>query len=196
MGGWIKLHRQIIDNENYLSEPFCRNMAWIDLLLLANHENSSFMCRGISVKLKRGQVGYTSENLGKRWKWSRGKVLRYLSALEKQSQITQQKNNVTTLISILNYERYQQNGTTDGTTDGTAISTTERQQTDTNKNDKNYKKNIDYKIVKPNSENFSKKNEEKNGTEFIRAIQASGEDYFCKGLPDSNIEETGLVQRG
>jgi hypothetical protein len=69
--------------------------------------------------------------------WSRGKVRRFLKELEKSDhQIVQQKNNITTLINIINYEQYQGNGTADGTADG--------QQTDsrryTNKNDKNDKK--------------------------------------------------------
>jgi hypothetical protein len=143
MEGWVKIHRKVMDNEDYFCEPFCRNMAWIDLLLLANHKTKFIRIRGIKVEVKRGQIGYTSENLGLRWKWSRGKVLRYLTELQKSKQIVQQKNNVTTLISILNYDKYQDGSTADSTTNGTASSTTERQQTvqqtDINKNVNNEK---------------------------------------------------------
>lgn len=141
--GWIKLHRRITESDSYHAEPFCRIMAWIDLLLLANHDDNFFRVRGVRVDVKCGQVGYTSENLAKRWRWSRGKVIRYLKELESEQQIVQQKNNVTTLISIINYARYQTTGTAMGTTDDTASSTTESQQTvqqtDINKNVKNEK---------------------------------------------------------
>jgi DNA replication protein DnaD len=118
-------------------EPFTRSQAWIDLILLANHKPGVIRVRGNRVDVKRGQVGWSQVALAKRWKWSRGKVRRFLKELEKNDhQIVQQKNNITTLINIINYEQYQGNGTADGTADG--------QQTDsrryTNKNDKNDKK--------------------------------------------------------
>jgi hypothetical protein len=139
--GWIKLHRKIQESANYFDEPFCRNMAWVDMLLLANHDENSFRVRGIKVVVKRGQIGFTHEKLGSRWRWSRGKVLRFLKELQNDMQIVQQKSNITTLISILNYEKYQGYSTTNSTANDTADGTTERQQTvqqtDTNKNVKN-----------------------------------------------------------
>lgn len=108
MSGWIKLHRKITDNPLYFSEQFNRSMAWIDLLLLANHSDNYFFKRGVRVDVKVGQVGYDLDSLAKRWKWSRGKVERFLLMLEKDGQIVRQKNNVTTLISIVNYKEYQQ----------------------------------------------------------------------------------------
>lgn len=108
MSGWIKLHRKITENPLYFSEQFNRSMAWIDLLLLANHTDNYFFKRGIRVDVKIGQVGYDLDSLSKRWKWSRGKVERFLLMLENDGQIVRHKNNVTTLISITNYKEYQQ----------------------------------------------------------------------------------------
>lgn len=108
MSGWIKLHRKITDNPLYFSEQFNRSMAWIDLLLLANYADNYFFKRGVRVDVKTGQVGYDLDSLAKRWKWSRGKVERFLKMLENDNQIVRQKNNVTTLISIVNYKEYQQ----------------------------------------------------------------------------------------
>lgn len=108
MSGWIKLHRKITDNPLYFSEQFNRSMAWIDLLLLANYADNYFFKRGVRVDVKAGQVGYDLDSLAKRWKWSRGKVERFLKMLENDNQIVRQKNNVTTLISIVNYKEYQQ----------------------------------------------------------------------------------------
>lgn len=133
--GWIKLHRKIFDNPMYFSEPFTRMQAWIDLLLLANHSGQYFYIRGNRVDVKRGEVAHSMESLAQRWKWSRGKVLRYISQLENSQMIVQQKSHVITKLSITNYNTYQSDGTTDSTTDGQQTV----QQTDTNKNDKNDK---------------------------------------------------------
>lgn len=131
-GGYILLHRQLIDHPLYFAEPFCRIMAWIDLLLLANHATGYIYVRGNRIEVNRGQVGLSEDTLAQRWKWSRGKVRRFLNELENDQQIVQQKSRVKSLISVVNYDKYQLGSTTDSTTDG--------QQTDTNnKNNKNNK---------------------------------------------------------
>ena len=68
--GWIKLYRQIQENEFYFSEKFTKSAAWIDLLILANRAPKSFYIRGILVSVKSGQVGVSQLTLSKRWKWS------------------------------------------------------------------------------------------------------------------------------
>lgn len=153
MEGYILLHRKIIDNPYYFSEPFTRSQAWIDLLLIANYKDAIFYKRGVKVEVGRGQVGYDSGSLAERWQWSRGKVLRFLIELEKEQQIVQQKNNVTTLISIVNYNIYQIGGTADSTPNGTASSTANGQQTDTN-NKGNKGKGILKEIYSPIFEKF------------------------------------------
>lgn len=133
--GWIKIHRNITENTMYFSEPFTRMQAWIDLLLVANYRESVIYVRGNKVDVKRGQIAKSQDFFATRWKWSRGKVIRFLDELQKCGQIVQQKSNVITLISVVNYEYYQQDGTTDEPqTDGrqynrrTADSTTDEPQ--------------------------------------------------------------------
>ena len=141
--GWIKIHRKIQDTSGYFAEPFCRNMAWIDLLLLANHEDNFFFFFGIRIDVKRGQTGVVIETFCTRWKWSRGKVERFLKELELDNKIVRQKNNITTLISIINYSQYQDNDKAESKANSKANEyQTVKQtitQTDTNKNDKNIK---------------------------------------------------------
>jgi len=121
--------------------------------------------RGVIVPIERGQVGWSQLSLKKRWRWSRGKVKRFLNELETAQQIVQQKNNITSVVSITNYDLYQSNDTTDGTTDGQQTDTKRTangHQTDTkrdtnnknkkeknNKNDNNEKKKdiIPYKEI-------------------------------------------------
>jgi len=162
--GWIKLHRALQDNEMWTSEPFTRGQAWVDLLMLANHAPGFIRKRGVRVEVDRGQVGRSEESLASRWQWSRGKVRRFLKemAQQKDPMIEQQKTNVCSIISIINYDQYQGGGTADGTADDTASSTTDGQQTvqqtDTNK--------------KKQEELRTKKKEKKAPSNFLSA------DYF------------------
>lgn len=108
MEGWIKLHRKISENGLWQCEPFTRGQAWVDLLLLAAHQKSFFYVRGIKVNLERGQLAWGEIKLSERWQWSRTKLRKFLNDMEKEQQIIQQKGNVIQMITIVNYENYQQ----------------------------------------------------------------------------------------
>jgi hypothetical protein len=135
-----------MDNDLWLSEPFTRAQAWIDLLLLANHKKGHIRKRGILIDVERGQVGFSEESLAVRWLWSRGKLARFLRYLRESGSITripvQQNKHLSSLITITNYDLYQSDDTTDRTTD----ETTDGRQTDDkryrNKKNKNEKNEI------------------------------------------------------
>jgi len=107
--GWISLHRKLMDKSLWTSEPFTRGQAWVDLLLLANHKDDYIYVRGNKITIRRGQVGWSQKKLAERWQWNRKKVRKFLKDLEEEQQITQQKNFVTSIIAINNYDDYQQN---------------------------------------------------------------------------------------
>lgn len=158
--GWIKIHRKIMENPMYLSEPFTRMQAWIDLLLIANRKDGFFYIRGNKVIVHRGQIGLSERTLAIRWKWSRGKVSRFLKDLESEHQIEPHKNSVTTLISISNYDEYQCNEPQ------TEPQVSHRQTTDGPKQEKKeYNKKESSTIVEPKkslsltlAENLEKRN--------------------------------------
>jgi len=131
----IKLHRSSQDNEMYFLEPFTKRQAWQDLILTTNHKDWKIIVRWNIIDIKRWENWYSEDTLSTRWKWSRGKVRRYLNYLETIQQIVQHKSKVKSTITIINYEKYQWNDTSDSTTDGHQTV----QQTDTNKNDKKKK---------------------------------------------------------
>lgn len=148
--GWIKLYRSSFNNKHYFSEPFTRWQAWTDLLLIANHTIGWVRIRGIKQEVLRGQIGHSMPILCKRWTWSKGKVLRYLNELRDEHQVVLQKTNITTLISIVNYNKYQTdnianefansiaNNTADSTANGFADSTLTRMiKNDKEENNKN-----------------------------------------------------------
>jgi hypothetical protein len=143
--GWIKLYRSSFENRLYFDEPFTRFQAWIDLLLLANHKDGSFFKRGNIVKVPRGTVARSMKELADRWQWSEAKVSRFINFLESEyiKQVKAQKSNITTLITILNYDRYQIN---EGAELRTNVSTNDAQTT-TYKNVKNDKEDNKIKNI-------------------------------------------------
>lgn len=149
MQGWSKLHRQLLDSPLWLSEPFTRGQAWVDLFSLASHSPSHFRVRGIRIDVDRGQLAYSELTLSTRWKWSRGKVRRFLRELENDQMLATKQDNKTTIITILNYDKYQGEENDDDTANGTASGTPNGQQTDTFKNVKNekHKKNPEDRIL-------------------------------------------------
>lgn len=123
-GNWFKIHRDIFDNQMWLSEPFTKSQAWIDIIGNANHKDGVFWVRGIKIEVKRGQIAWSELTMMKRWKWGRKKVRNFISYLKKEQQIKHDTiYKITTIISIINYNKYQ-----DDTTKGTTEDTTEEQQ--------------------------------------------------------------------
>lgn len=140
--GYIKLYRKVSGNPMWTAEKFTRGQAWIDLIMLTNHKDGNIRVRGVKVTVRRGECGWSVLSLANRWKWSRGKVQRFLDELQTEQQIVQQKNNITTLIKIINYDAYQSSSTTDST----ICDAPNGHQTDTNNNEKNDKEDITDKI--------------------------------------------------
>lgn len=145
MNGWIFLHRQLLDHELWLKQPFTWGQAWVDLLLLANHKETTIWIRGNEVPLKRGQVGWSIVSLSQRWRRSDRWVVRLLAALETRGQITVQKSSVTTVITIKNYDPFQ------SPAEQTTEQTTEQKQSRlrTDKNDKNEKNDKNTVLAAP-----------------------------------------------
>lgn len=137
--GWISIYRKIQDSEIWSGEKFTKGQAWVDMILMANHKDKTFFIRGNEVKVKRGQIARAERTFCEKWGWSRGKVRRYFEWLETRHQIVQQKSKLISILTLVNYNKFQQNGTSDSTTDGPQTV----QQTDQNNNvnkDKNDKK--------------------------------------------------------
>lgn len=109
MAGWICLHRDIQEHWVFdFNEPD-KALAWIDLLLLANHNENKFFIKGFLIECKRGQVAQSQLSLQKRWKMSQNKLKRFLVLLKKEGMIDFETNELTTLITICNYSAFQPN---------------------------------------------------------------------------------------
>ena len=124
--GFIKLPRHIIEDSHYFSEPFTRTQAWVDLIILANYQDTTALVRGVKIVVNRGQVCRSITELAKRWKWSRNRVMRFTEGLVDAERLHVQKLPIVNVYTIRDYEEYQGNGaaneatnrSTSGTIDG------------------------------------------------------------------------------
>ena len=137
MPGWIKIHRQIQNCLIWDDKPFNMASAWIDLLLLANHEDKETIFDKKPILVKRGQRITSVRELSARWGWGKDKTLRFLRLLESEKMIVKDSDSRRTLLTIVNYGIYQDCETENET----VIRTLTGQSQATNKNDKNDKNN-------------------------------------------------------
>lgn len=139
--GWITLHRKIQDCWIWEEdEPFDRRSAWIDLLLLANHEDAKVFFDGDLITVQRGQRITSIRKLAERWKWSRTKVTKFLDILEKDGMITRRSDTKKTLLTIENYGIYQDVASPEKPQKGHREAA-EKPQKSTNNNDKTMSNN-------------------------------------------------------
>lgn len=137
MPGWIKIHRQIQNCLIWDDKPFNMASAWIDLLLLANHEDKETIFDKKPILVKRGQRITSVRELSARWGWGKDKTLRFLRLLESEKMIVKESDSRRTLLTIVNYGIYQDCENENET----VIRTLTGQSQATNKNDKNDKNN-------------------------------------------------------
>ena len=170
MQGYIKIHRKI--QECWLwQDKFSKGQAWIDLLLRANHKDNKICINGELINIPRGTFFTSIEKLKEAWKWDRKTVMSFLTLLENDNMIVQERTPKGTTLTIVNYEVYQDNNfsldtQTDNTMDRGMDNRTDI-KTDTNNNDNNdknekndnniiKKKNNKKKKLPPYSDEFEK----------------------------------------
>lgn len=151
--GYFIIDRSLMDNPIWQNRPFAYGQAWVDLIMLANHKNVKQLKNGKIQTFKRGTVNRSIMSLAERWGWTRKAVRKFLKILETDQMVSvlASTNGATrgTTITLLNYDKYQNLGTTKETTTGS----TRAQQRDNNgtttghkqimkKNEKNEKNDV------------------------------------------------------
>ena len=114
--GWIKTYRQILDCWLWTDkEPYDKRSAWMQLLLTANHSDKKIMFNGELIVVKRGQILTSIRTLAEKQKWSYDKTLRFLRLIESDGMIEKESDKFRTLITIVNYEVFQDSPNTERT---------------------------------------------------------------------------------
>lgn len=116
-GTYIYLDRGVLDHWTYKDKPFNRSMAWIDMILIADHTTHVKMWRGKPTTFKRGDVNLSITELAKRWGWSRDKARRFISQLEQDNMVRVNSTTYRTTITIVKYDDFQIKRARDKATD-------------------------------------------------------------------------------
>lgn len=148
--GWIKLHRCVRSNWVWNDKPFNRGSAWLDLLMLVNHQDKKIIFNGILTNVEKGSCITSLRKLSERWGWSISKTKRFFEQLQNEKMLSFKSDTKKTLVTIENWDLYQCSET-EIVTPKENKSKTEEKQKETNKNDKNDKNEkkeyIDLKFV-------------------------------------------------
>lgn len=102
MEGWLKLHYRLLDWE-WHDDPAMFSL-WIHLLLLANYEDKKWH----GIVIKRGQLVTSLASLHEQTGLSVWQIRTCLARLRECEQITSKTTNKYTVITICNYEDYQE----------------------------------------------------------------------------------------
>lgn len=139
--GWISIHRQLQSHWLWEDKPFSRGQAWVDILMLANHDDNKFLLGNELVEVKCGSFITSELKLMERWGWSKAKVRSFLQLLEKDEMIVKKTDRKKTTINVVNYGDFQDSQTTNKPQKDRK-KTTKRPQKDTNNNVNNDNNNI------------------------------------------------------
>ena len=64
--GWIKLHRELLEKPIWYQSSLEQKVILITLLLMANHEERSYIFNGEKIVLKAGQIGTSLERIAEK----------------------------------------------------------------------------------------------------------------------------------
>ena len=119
--GWVPVSRELQDHWMWEDKPFAHGQAWIDLIMLANYEDTKMPYKGEIITCERGTVNLSISYLANRWGWSRDKTRRFLKLLESDGMVTVTATTHRTTITLENYSIYND------------VPATKRQQADSSK---------------------------------------------------------------
>lgn len=105
--GYILTWRSDQDDLLYFSEPFSKYAAWVDLNMMANFEEKSFLLGNEVVNAEVGSVITSELRLMNRWQWGKEKVRNFLKLLEKLDYIERHPDHKKTVIIIKDYSESQ-----------------------------------------------------------------------------------------
>ncbi len=142
--GWVAIYRQLQEHWLWEDKPFSKGQAWIDMLLLANHDDNKFLLGNELVEVKCGSFITSELKLMERWGWSKRKTRTFLDLLQTDEMIVKKSDRKKTTITIVNYSDYAVLRTANEP-QANHERTTSGPRADTNNNDNNENK---YKHIK------------------------------------------------
>jgi len=134
--GWISIHRKMASSWIWEGKPFSYGQAWVDILMECNHAERKQLIKAQLITTKRGQSSNSVGTWAKRFGWTYDMVRHFFKLLESDGMVTKENATVTTILSVCNYDTYQNTAQTKPTQD-TTTAQAEPKQNPTNNNDNN-----------------------------------------------------------
>lgn len=137
MSGYIRLYRGWRDCDAFCDERLSEREAWLWLL-----ENAAYRPakrrngKGEIITIERGQIHVSDRSLASAWDWDKKHVRRFLDRLSDCGMVAQSRDQSGTILSIVNYEKYQSPANDTGTGQGTSEGPAEDQPRTTHKEGK------------------------------------------------------------
>lgn len=105
--GWYLMHRGWQKNGMFKDEPFTEREAFEWMISEATYETKTIAFKGNPVKLTRGQLSHSIRHMADEWGWSKSKIESYLNKLKKWDAIRTDNRTGQNIITICNYDEYQ-----------------------------------------------------------------------------------------
>lgn len=102
---FIKINRKIFNH--WVFDDAWTFKAWIDLIGMANYEESNCVINNQRFSIKRGEILRSYQTLARRWNCSFTKARNFINMLETDGMVTLTNEKIATRIKIANYEDYQ-----------------------------------------------------------------------------------------
>ncbi|MBQ0124970.1 MAG: hypothetical protein KBS59_01430 [Clostridiales bacterium] len=134
--GYINLDRRILDWEHFKDHKAFKLFCVI--LLLAEYEDTELPD---GTELERGQLAISTRKLAEISGLTHKEVRAQLRALERTHETAQLATRKNTIITVLNYDKYQYEGTAEGTQKGTQKGTVCREKEEKEREEKQKRKN-------------------------------------------------------
>lgn len=138
MSGWICLHRGYRLNDAFeeSSDPFHDEHAWVWLLEHAAWRGTYRRGgKGDSIRIERGQIHVSDRQLAAAWHWDKKRVHRFLDRIQLHGMVAQERDHSGTILTICNYEKYQQIPQQSGPSEDQPRTTQEQGKQDTSSNE-------------------------------------------------------------
>lgn len=128
MDGWLKLYRSILDSAVFQDAEILK--VWIWLLCNVAFEQHDTICYGKVITLKPGQIATGRKKIAQCTDLNENKVYRALNALKSLGNIEIKATNKYSIITVVNWDKYQEeNGKrTTGEQQNNSRTTAEEQQ--------------------------------------------------------------------
>ena len=115
MAGTVNISRELWDDTAFADDVFSEREAWVWMISEASWKPRTKRVGDYIVDLGRGQLAHSTRFMAETWKWTHSKARRYLERLEKLKLISRETGTGVSVVTICNYDIYQNKPQATGT---------------------------------------------------------------------------------